>query len=207
MGFVGDSRLLLGSNKGGAILWDIHSNETTEIAFPGMKRPGISLLTIPALAAHIPKMLWLMGSSEGEVELWDLLSGTRAAAWPALDGKVTTVAFSADARLIAAGTEHGNVKIWDLATQREVSQFSLGNNALLCLVFSQTADYWQSQARTNVFGSGTLSMNVFRLNSVDQEAGFPQLHFHPTEICWQQPICRIKAQVFGRFHPVGRKPC
>jgi WD40 repeat protein/serine/threonine protein kinase len=142
LGFSGDNESLVAANECGALLWNITTGDSTEIAIPGLRGQ-----LDPAgeswrfLAVHGSRMLWLMSTPDGAVELWDLLNSSRVATWPAFDRRATAVAFSTDGLLVAAGSRTGTVKIWDVKTQGEVSEFSAGNIRLWCLAFSPDDRY------------------------------------------------------------------
>ncbi len=56
----------------------------------------------------------------GQVELWDVASGQPLGALKGHGKGVTAVAFSRDGRLLASGSSDNTIRIWDLATKREL---------------------------------------------------------------------------------------
>jgi WD40 repeat protein len=75
-------------------------------------------------------------SDSNEVRLWE----TGSADEPILLGRheagVSALAFSPDAKLVAAGDEAGLVKVWDTATRGELSTFKGQKNEVTALAFS-----------------------------------------------------------------------
>ena len=51
------------------------------------------------------------------VDLWDLTKRERIATLPGIDVHVYSTSFSADGRMLAAGTSDGRIYLWDVATQ------------------------------------------------------------------------------------------
>ncbi|HKB39560.1 MAG TPA: sigma factor-like helix-turn-helix DNA-binding protein, partial [Gemmataceae bacterium] len=83
------------------------------------------------------------GADDGEVRLWDLLSGKEVGRLAAHRGSVETIAFSSDGRMLVSGGEDGTAHIWDVskitgrpwgsaersAAELEVDWKDLGGNA------------------------------------------------------------------------------
>src|SRR5207248_300906 len=86
------------------------------------------------------------GGRDLTVQIWDSTAGPppSGAAAPAgplmtLQGslrKINAVAFSADGRRIAAGSEDGVARIWNAGTGQEISTFKGGPSAVLAVTFS-----------------------------------------------------------------------
>src|SRR5207237_3815457 len=58
----------------------------------------------------------------GRVEIWEIASRTRRAAFTGFDGEVNMVQFSADGRQLAAATNGRHAYVLDLATRKQAHQ-------------------------------------------------------------------------------------
>ena len=61
----------------------------------------------------------------GRVQLWDVASGREIAAIKGHGRAVSKVAFSRDGKLLASGGTDSTIKIWDVATQKELRMMSV----------------------------------------------------------------------------------
>src|SRR5262249_5158316 len=66
--------------------------------------------------------------------LWRLCHPGRQLNWRVGQGELPAVAFSPDGKTLASGGEHGNVKLWDVATGKERATFK--QTGITCLAFS-----------------------------------------------------------------------
>ena len=68
------------------------------------------------------------GSNVGDIELWDVATGTYIAAfghW--VEGlETTSVSFSLDGTMLASGSDDGTVKLWDVATRTDIATLEEG---------------------------------------------------------------------------------
>jgi WD40 repeat protein len=76
-------------------------------------------------------------SAKGVVKLWDTLTGSRRKNFPeqVFPGRCTALAFSGDGRLLAAGSEEGAVRIWEVRSGKEQGTL-VDHSAPLCKVLS-----------------------------------------------------------------------
>ena len=61
------------------------------------------------------------GGENGEINLWDVATGTKSATLIGHRSRVTTVAFSRDGKMLASGSHRGAVNLWDLEIEPSVS--------------------------------------------------------------------------------------
>lgn len=99
-----------------------------------------------AISAHIPvrsvafspegNLVAIAGLiGEHDVVIWDLASRTETGRLTGHTGPVNAVAFSHDGALLAAGGDDSILKVWDMATSREVATYH-GWRAIHCVSFS-----------------------------------------------------------------------
>ena len=104
-----------------------------------------------------PNLLTISTSSGGTVRLWDLFAHREVATWRGHSG-VWGAALSSDARRLATGGTDAReaVKLWDLATQRELLSlpadgqfflhvaFSPDGNTLMATSYAGIAHLWRA---------------------------------------------------------------
>ncbi len=59
---------------------------------------------------------------KGRVTVWDIRTGEKVGAWQAHKGLANGVAFSGNGRTLATAGSDGVVRLWDIATQRELAE-------------------------------------------------------------------------------------
>src|SRR5262249_26170779 len=59
---------------------------------------------------------------EGRVTVWDVKTGEKVGAWQAHGGTASGIAFSSDGRALATAGGDGAVRLWDVATHRELAE-------------------------------------------------------------------------------------
>ncbi len=94
----------------------------------------------------------LTGSVEGEVTIWDVLSGQRALRLRQLGEPVDSVAFSPDGHLVAAASHQGAVQVWDALTGGLRSQGNYLRSKIFSIEFDPTS--------TLVVAAGTSAIAV-----------------------------------------------
>src|SRR6185295_2374887 len=60
------------------------------------------------------------------VTLWDMLTGERIGLLPGFGRYVDGIAFSKDGNLLAAGTDTGDLQIWDVQKRKRLQVLNLG---------------------------------------------------------------------------------
>ena len=75
------------------------------------------------------------GNVNGDVELWDVASGTKVRDFYGHLEQVRSVAFSPDGKQIASGSDGKTVKLWDVESGTELREFKGHENAVGCIAF------------------------------------------------------------------------
>lgn len=143
LAFSPDGRLLLsGSDDHSVRLWDVVSGRETQLSSHAKGR-----IVAVAYAPHGDLAAWSSTGSGGDgesrplISLWDLAhrralssltlpAGTRDATAP------SALAFSPDQRFIAAGSDDGTIRLWDIAGRRVAQSWSGHKKGVLSLAFS-----------------------------------------------------------------------
>jgi serine/threonine protein kinase/WD40 repeat protein len=100
------------------------------------QRATYEVSSIEFAAVVSPDGAWLAtGRYGGPVRLRSL-SGPPRISELAFAGTIQALAFSADARLLAAATQQGLVKVWELPSGREVQEFRARSQNVFALAFS-----------------------------------------------------------------------
>jgi WD40 repeat protein len=74
--------------------------------------------------------------ADGSFSLWDLKTGTRLAHTAPRSEKTLTGAFDRSGALVATGTDHGAIRVWDAETGKVLGNRSVGTDPILDLDFS-----------------------------------------------------------------------
>jgi WD40 repeat protein len=83
------------------------------------------------------------------VELWNALTHECSDTWPAFEKEVTAVGLSRDGRFAAAATDNGSIKIRDIASKREISEFTVKKCIMDSLSFSPDNRYLAVSGRNS----------------------------------------------------------
>lgn len=68
----------------------------------------------------------VFGPYDSAVKIWDAATGWKMQTLEGRRGPVTSIAFSADSKLVVSGSYDGTIKIWDAATGREMRTLAIG---------------------------------------------------------------------------------
>jgi RNA polymerase sigma factor (sigma-70 family) len=72
----------------------------------------------------------------GEVNVWDVATGKKRSLFRGEAGRVTSVAFSPDGKVVAAGGRDGAVRLWDVATGKERDRLRENARSVCAVAFS-----------------------------------------------------------------------
>jgi WD40 repeat protein len=75
--------------------------------------------------------------SDGQVRIWDAVTGRELLTLAADEESVASVAFSPDGNRLAAGTDEGTVRVWDARNGKELLVLLDLDSAVQCLAFSR----------------------------------------------------------------------
>jgi WD40 repeat protein len=121
LAFSGDGRLLaVGAEGPGVALWDTATGRA-------IRTVGAEINEYSALALSADGRL-LASSAGGEIALWDSSNGSKLRTLAGHDDDVRAMAFSPDVRLLASVSSDRTVKLWDIASGRELHSMSAGND-------------------------------------------------------------------------------
>jgi WD40 repeat protein len=134
IGIVDGHSVLVTTASDGLKMWNMESGEVdSEIPLIGVEKLE-SRLNFPA-AVHSGGALVAIGLDEN-VELWNLKTGKRQGLLSSFENELNAVVFSSDGRLVAAGSDAGMIKVWDVESQVEIAQFGSSKRKCFALAFS-----------------------------------------------------------------------
>ena len=98
------------------------------------------------------------GSNDG-VQIWDTAAQDKQPPWEC-DSRVGILRFSPDGRMLAAICSDKTVRVYEVATGRQLALIDLaGANAIYCLCFSRTAACWRPAAQHESWNFGGLAIS------------------------------------------------
>jgi WD40 repeat protein len=130
--------LISGCFSGGLKLWDVQSG-ALKPAQVGNQYSGMASISFSpdgrtlALSNNLDENLF--PSDHGEVQVWDVQTGSLSHRLPGHPGGVSTVAFSPQGTALASGNSDGTVQLWDAASGQEVRVLKAGDRAVDTLAF------------------------------------------------------------------------
>src|SRR5262249_5796482 len=119
VGFSADSRLIVVHGFRDTKLWDLADGALMGVPLTTFTHRGLD--TWADVRGSQP--YGVFGQTNGTVELWNLGTMSRVPSWRVSETGVQTAALSPDTRLVATTDEKGDMKLWEIATQREVRTF------------------------------------------------------------------------------------
>ena len=120
-------------------VWDVASEKekaTLETAFKGGGALGFTPDSkLLAYAVRVPDE---KGGEDlrRQVKLWNLSTKKEEGTFKGHHGGASTLAFTADGKLLAVGCGSGTVKVWDVATTKEIATLSGPSGAVNVVTFS-----------------------------------------------------------------------
>jgi eukaryotic-like serine/threonine-protein kinase len=85
-----------------------------------------------------------------EVVLWEARTGRKLSTLGALARSVSVIAFAPDGKSIAAADEDGNIKVWDVVTEKERAAFTGAGDGVPSLGFAENGRTLLAAGRTTV---------------------------------------------------------
>jgi len=105
-----DGKILAISSSGGLELWSLETRQKIR------SLKDQSLGRVSAVAFSPDARFAASGSSDGQLQVWDVAAGTIGRTLEGHTGPVTSVAFSHNGRLLASGSYNEGIMIWDAST-------------------------------------------------------------------------------------------
>ncbi|HKO98943.1 MAG TPA: caspase family protein [Pyrinomonadaceae bacterium] len=141
--------------------------------------------------------------SVGQIELWDVASGSPLGALKGHGKGVTSVVFSRDGRLLASGSTDNTIRIWDLATKRELRTLAGHTSNVESIDFSPDGRLLASASDdggTFLWDTNT-GEHLLTLISLDDGGEWmvvtPQGLFDGTPVSWNQILWRYNQDTFN----------
>jgi WD40 repeat protein len=132
-GFSADSRLLvLRGSKAHHQVWNLADDAMRGIPLDSSTFRGLD--TYADVRGVEPYAVF--GKTNGTVEFWNLGTMSRVKSWRVSETGVAVAALSPDVRFIATTDEERKMKLWELATARQVRGFSPLKGKMHFLTFS-----------------------------------------------------------------------
>jgi WD40 repeat protein len=126
--FLRDNEALVTASVDGTVrIWE--QNEPAQIPTYGHEQAVHAL----AMSTHGDRLA--SGSDDGQIILWDPLTGNDVQTLSGHSGGIISLAFSADGKLLLSGDREQKIRLWNIETGREIQTLSAGSNALLRVGF------------------------------------------------------------------------
>jgi RNA polymerase sigma factor (sigma-70 family) len=146
VGFGADDTAAMGNDDGILLVWKLGRNEEPTAVVQGRGREVLAL----TFGDDGRSLAWVR--CDGSV--WNMTTAVAAAdAAPALvgqEGQVKCVGFSRDGGTVAWGMKDGAVKLWDIASKKELRHFGLHKHQVWCVALSPSG---QRIAAVDHFGT------------------------------------------------------
>jgi WD40 repeat protein len=110
-------------NDGMLKLWDVKTGRELK-SLVHSRSPDVDTSIYSVVFSRDGKMVYA-GNGDGTISEWDVASGEETDVWKAHSDQVMALAFSPDYRLLAStGMYEATMKLWDVATKRELQAFA-----------------------------------------------------------------------------------
>jgi WD40 repeat protein len=164
---VDGRRLMTGDTSGTVLVWDVFTKK------PALPQQGVTGYVFE-IAVSSDGIHAAAGCGDGTVHLWNAVT-SKAVHIFRDSGRAHSVTFSPDGRLLACGDSREKVRIWDIATRREVHPPLEGHSHYLSgLAFSPNGKYlasaswrevkvWEVATWSEVIDLGGLTGEIFRV--------------------------------------------
>lgn len=121
--FSPDEKMLsVAGNDGMLKLWDVETGKELE-SLVHSNSTDVDVSVYSVVFSRDGKKIYA-GNGDGTISEWEAGSGKETNVWKAQKDTVIALAFSPDYRLLASdGYNEANVKLWDVATRRELRTF------------------------------------------------------------------------------------
>jgi WD40 repeat protein/serine/threonine protein kinase len=134
--FSRDGKLLASCGQDHSVrIWDVASRRHTKLLGPYLGSVAMGSQVGSVAFAPDGKTLAIVQDHSKSVRLWDVAARCERAALPH-PSEVAGVTFSPDGKLLATGGSDGTVRLWDVATWREVGTLGGHTDGVLLVVFS-----------------------------------------------------------------------
>jgi len=165
--------------------------------------------------AHGLEPYAVFGMTNGFMEYWNLATMVRETSWRVHDTGVSTATLSPDGQSVATSDAKGDLKLWDVATHREVKSFSSLGERLVCVIFSSdgrllaglTGDLsrvcvWDVQQGQSVIVFDQRKHHAQSLAFSPDGKLLATAHWDNTARLWEIPSGTLKATLKGHVQEV-----
>ncbi|MEO8426841.1 MAG: protein kinase [Verrucomicrobiota bacterium] len=216
-GFSADNRLLVvqgykgGDGFKGYKSWHLADGAVTTIPLDNFTWRGMD--TWADVRGFEPNAVF--GMTNGVLEHWNLATMTRVAQRRVHETGVSTATLSPDGQLIATSGADGDMRLWDMATHREVRRFLPLGVRLVCVIFSSDgrllAGSTTDNSRVCIWGvhEGRRLREFVRPNDFVPSLAFSPdgkllatAHWDNTARLWEIPSGNPKATLKGHVQAV-----